>query len=253
MSDPIEELKTMIQESIIANKAMHEATATRMASDARANVEQVATMKAEVKAEIAALSNGLTNLNQQFVEVKKSAEGAVVVSANAERSAKKAMESYDDIQVANQEQWRGVIAGQELIMKGLQEQNEEKKRSEQALKEERARESEAAKRVAEQKEKEAELAAEEREKIRFHKESSQKIWAPVWQAIVVAALTAAGGYLAIRAGHQDTDAKMAAQTQQLTNLQKKIESVAQVIPEQANSPALPAATVPASIPPSPHH
>jgi hypothetical protein len=270
MSDPLEELKTMLQESIVANKAMHESTASRMASDARAHVEQVATMRAELNGKIEALSGGLTTLHNEIVVVKKTADGA-------RSTADAAMKSYDDIQLSSQEQWRSVTASQGAILTGLEQQNRALAERDAAKKLERQRESEHAERMATEKEAAAAAAAakdkvdaeaaaakakvdaeaaaakakadaEERERVRSHSEAKQRIWAPVWQAIFVAAVTSGVGYAAVRLAHQDTDAKIDANSRQTAAVANRVETVARAVatPEPSYTPA-PASSRPAPV------
>jgi len=267
MPDPLEELKQMLQESMSASKARHDAAESRAAADSHAQATAIAGLRAELTEKHTALAQGLTNLNSRFDLVEKKAN-------EAHSRAEILQKSYDEIAIASQDQWRGVTAGQEMIAQMLRDQQEEKRRSDEARIAARHQESLAAERLATEKERKAaeaaaatrqkekeeydrkleqwKLDAEERERIRTHDENRRKTWTTAMQTILLALITSVGGYYAVRAGHQDTDAKIEQQGKQLTSLAKRLEAAPPTVLEEPDAQApIPAATAHAHDEPPP--
>lgn len=209
-----DDLRAMIQESIIANKAMHESTATRMSIDARANSDQIASMKAELSGRVQAVATGLTTLEQRILTVEGKADGA-------DTAARAAMKSHDDLQVYFRNEIgdvKTILHGQnDAAVKAAEVAKAEAEERERIKKEERDRQS---------------IAAKALEADRQHKEKMTAARTPQ----IVAALGLLGiigsglvSYYSARAAHSDLNAKADTQTTQLASVQKKLEVVAQAV------------------------
>jgi hypothetical protein len=187
-------------------------------------------------------------LEKAFPGVKAAADAAVA--------------SHAELDVANQARWKSV-------MEALDHQNDEAARRErekvaarEAAEEARKQESIAAKRVADRAKSEAEAAAskvakeaelaaaavakaaevaaakakveaEEREKKRTHREVLWKLVIGAAQAVAIAYVS----YLGIQAAHKDTNAKQDATIQQVTALQKKLDTATVVTTAPDGIPA----------------
>lgn len=187
MADPMDELKQMILESIASNRAMHESTAVRMAADARATTEQIASFKADLTVKVQAVANGLSTIESRVVAVEKQ-------SASAETTARAAMHSHDSLQVDLRAE-----LGDVKVM--LMAQNDDLARREAVKKDEREKESLANKRVQERREFRTKMAT---------------IWAPVAAVLFT---TAVGAVVTIstQRAHDDTASRLERLSTNLTN------------------------------------
>ena len=254
-----------IQESIKVLAAEIRTRIEGLASDGArrdtAQTESRAKLEAKLDASVAALNQGLANLNQEMVTVKAAIPDLERKADAAASKADKAMGSHHDLQTESHAYWSSVMArldkqdkDRDLILQ-QQKLDEEMKRASEAAA--RKQESLAAQRMQSQREAaaKAEAAAKEAEAKRLADERQAKndrlkILVPAAQAICIAVIGGFVSYMAVRIGHQDTDAKLERQNQQLSSLTQKIQapslSAAAGAPEP---PTQPAAAAPAAAAP----
>jgi hypothetical protein len=188
-----------------------------------AQTERTAKLDAKIDASVATLTSGMTTLSAEVQSVKTQSAVAHRLAAGADEKVRVAAKSYHDLEVAIEERTERLEGATTKILTHLSSQDEEFQRSKAYEREERRQESLAVKRLAEERKDQTER---------------QRIWSGVLQGVLVAAITASAGYLAVRAGHQNTEAK-------LTALSKQVESLPTEIPVPP-APA-PAAAVSSSI------
>ncbi len=178
-----------------------------------AHVERSVRLEEKVESRVGALSSGLAVLNEELRTLKDALPAIEKTATEAGDMARKSFTSYHGLESSilsrldQQDRDRDVyrVEREKREAEAKRAAAEEKERKDLALAEERRQESLAVRRMA--------LRTER-----------QKIWAPVWQATIIAAITGVVGYATVRAGHQDTDAK-------LTAISKRVESIQVPAPE----------------------
>jgi hypothetical protein len=249
MSEPsTTDILHAIKELAVETRTRHETLANESRSRDTAQTESRARLEAKVEESVRSLTLALTTVHADVAQLKSLFPKVESLATQAHEVAMAAQKSYDDVTLSSQEQWRGVVAGQEMLAKMLEAQNEEKRRSDEAKAHAREQESLAAKRLIDEKDKATRLAAEraieenkaallaaaekahddaeERERIRTHDENRRKARYGTIQAIVLALIASAGGCGMLNARQSATDAasKIDAQSRQLTALSEQVKA-----------------------------
>ena len=168
-----------------------------LANEVRAGTDRAG----QLEARITSVTTNMLTLSEEVRTVKRAAGVAEKTASDASDTAKKAMISHHTLEEHSKDLWSGVMAKLEAQDRRNEEIETERKIRESYAEEERKRESLAVKRIAEENRAKMEKA---------------RIWAPVLQAITIAALTAVTTFLAARAAHEDTEQKLRDLTQKIS-------------------------------------
>jgi uncharacterized phage infection (PIP) family protein YhgE len=229
------ETKTALERLSTETKTRHESLASESRQRDTLQTERSARLEAKVDQSVSSLTSGLTTLHEDVTNLKSVVPKIEASAEAASTQARKAMDSYHESEGANQASWRSVMDRLEAQDKQAIELATKAKLEadmrEAAKAEERRHESLAAKRMADARDVEAKRLADERDaKVKADAETERqkterrKVYVSAFQAVFIALITSVGGYFAIRAAHQDTDAKIDSTRTQLTSLSKRLDS-----------------------------